>query len=389
MKDSRKRVGWAFGFGLLLFGGWFMLPMNDYLRRAVRHLYPAIDDHVYFENRRVRAGDPTPWPFDPHFGELSVDSVYRSVFDELETVAYLVVKDGRILYEEYGIGYDEWRVSNSFSMAKSLISMLVGCAIEDGFIGGVEDPVNLYLPDYPVYQGTETTIKDLLTMSAGLDWDETDTGPFSWNAKIYYGNDLPGLIRKLKQNRRPGTEFEYQSGVTQILAAVLEKQIGRSISEYASEKIWTPIQAEQDALWTLDHRGGVEKAYCCYNAVARDFARLGQLVLDSGRWNGRQVVPRKYLERAIQPDTTLYSVWAKAPNRFYGYQFWNLTYKGMNIPYMRGVLGQYILVLPEKNAVVVRLGRKRSKTYCEEQYYPTDIETWIDCALSLMDHSEK
>lgn len=374
---------------LILLLGWFFLPSNYYLRRAVRHLYPTVDDHVYFDNRRVVAGDPRPWPFDRRFGLLRTDSLFRVVSDSLETEAFLVVKDGRILFEEYGSAYDETTVSNSFSMAKSIISMLIGCAVEEGYIRNIHDPVRQYLDWIPSYEGSEMTIRDLLTMSAGLDWQESDAGPFSAIAQIYYGDNLPEFIRKLKLNRLPGREFEYQSGVTQILAALLEKQTGRTVSAYASEKIWTPVQAEQDALWTLDRKEGTEKAYCCYNAKARDFARLGQLMLDSGRWQGKPVVPKEYLAEAMQPDTSHYSVRTKGPNRFYGYQFWLLNYKGLEIPYMRGILGQYVFAIPAKNAVVVRLGRQRDKRYCEEQYYPLDVNTWLDGALSVLEQAER
>jgi len=198
----------------------------------------------------------------------------------------------------------------------------------------------------------------------------------------------------MKSISEPGVNFVYQSGVTQLLASIVEKATGENITSYVSRKIWTPIQAEENALWSLDRKDGMEKAYCCFNTNARDFARLGQLVLNNGQWNGRQIVSEEYIREATTADESLIDKECHLKecndvNQQYGFQFWILEKNGMKIPYMRGMLGQYIFVLPEKNAVVVRLGRERLKEYTDDQHYPADIDIWLNTAWDILDSTPK
>ncbi len=268
-------------------------------------------------------------------------------------------------------------------MAKSIVSLAAGCALDDGFIHSLDQPVSDFFPEFGSYEGVSMTIRHLLTMSAGVDFEEAYTSPFSPTTKIYYGNDLHRIISEMKQIEKPGVNFVYQSGVTQLLAFVIEKATGEDICTYISRKIWTPVQAEEDALWSLDHNGGMEKAYCCFNSNARDFARLGQLVLKRGAWNGKQLIPEDYITKAITPDISLYAPEYGEMNQWYGFQFWNLHFKGMEIPYFRGILGQYIFIIPEENAVIVRLGHKRSKNRTD-QHYPDDIDIWLNAGLAII-----
>lgn len=268
-------------------------------------------------------------------------------------------------------------------MAKSIVALGIGCAIDDGFIRNVDQPVSDFFPEFPGYDTTPLTIRHLLTMSAGVDFEEAYTSPFSPVTRLYYGNDLQKVTFQMKEVEEPGKRFMYQSGVTQLLAYVLEKATGESVSSYVSRKLWTPMEAEEHALWSLDKKGGMEKAYCCFNSNARDFARFGQLILNEGYWKGQQVVSPLYIRQAITPDTTLRYEYTEEPNRYYGYQFWYLSYQGLPVHYLRGILGQYVFAIPEKNAVVVRLGHKRSETRTE-QHYPDDIHIWLEAALQLI-----
>ena len=148
------------------------------------------------------------------------------------------------------------------------------------------------------------------------------------------------------------------------------------------------MNAEEDALWSLDKKDGIEKAYCCFNSNARDFARFGQLILNEGDWNGRQLISSSYLKEATTPDTSLLFKEYNETNHCYGFQFWHLTYNGMEIPYMRGILGQYIFIIPDLNAVVVRLGHKRSETR-SDQHYPDDIDTWLGAAVEMIQNKSE
>lgn len=381
-----KKTGWAIVGVICCIGGYLALPSNYYLRRAFTHFSPKIDQYPIFENRIVKAGAPEPWKQSTAYNTLSIPDKYQPTFDELGTVAYLIIKDSTLLFEQYWEGYSPLSHSNSFSMAKSIVSLAVGCAIDDGKIKNVDQPVSDFVPGFSGYNGKPLTIRHLLTMSAGVDFQEAYTSPFSPTTKLYYGNDLEKITFGMKEIEEPGVNFVYQSGITQLLAFVIEKAVGEPISTYVSHKLWTPMHAEEDALWSLDRKDGMEKAYCCFNSNARDFARFGQLLLNKGNWDGRQLVAASYLEEATSPDSSLIFKTHEEPNRCYGFQFWHLTYQGLSIPYMRGILGQYVFVIPEKNAVVVRLGHKRGDGYTE-QHYPDDINTWLGAAIEMIDAS--
>jgi len=374
-----------------------LLPSNYYVSRALIHLMPKIDQYTIFDNRNVAASDPQPWDFAENVTDRVIAPEFESDFSKYQTVAFVVVQHNKIIFEQYWKNYTPISLSNSFSMSKSIISLLVGCAIKDGSIKSVDQPVSDFLPEWTSFEGKKLTIKDLLTMSAGVEWDESHNSLFSKTTEAYYGKDLWKLTLTEKLVEKPGVRFNYQSGVSQILAFLLQKATGKSVSQYASEKIWTPIQAEEDAVWSLDHKKGMEKAYCCFNSNARDFARLGQLILNKGRWNGKQVVDSNYIKEATTPATWLQytpktsqneSVSVKpVPCTFYGYQFWIANYQGLKVPYFRGILGQYILVIPELDAVIVRLGKKRDKEYNLQQDYTKDLDIWLKAGIEVINSS--
>ncbi|MFW5761595.1 MAG: serine hydrolase, partial [Cyclobacteriaceae bacterium] len=162
---------------------------------------------------------------------------------------------------------------------------------------------------------------------------------------------------------------------------ILREATGRTLSQYAEEKLWQPLQAKDTALWMIDEQG-MERAFCCFNATALDFARLGQLVLDSGRWRGRQLIPQNYILDAIEPAVVLLTDEGN-PVDFYGYQFWILERQGLYIPYFRGILGQYIFIVPEYNAVIVRVGHKRGRKK-DDDHHPKDVYLYLDAALKIL-----
>lgn len=383
-----KKAGWAILLIVCCIGGYLVLPSNYYLRRALTHLLPKIDQYPIFENRTVKAGDPQPWIQSEAYNTVSIPEKYLPVFEQLGTVAYVIIKDSTLLFEQYWEDYSPESHSNSFSMAKSIVSLAIGAAIDDGFIKDVDQPVSDFYPEFQGYNGKPLTLRHLLTMSAGVDFDEAYSSPFSPTTKLYYGDDLQQIALGMKEIEEPGVNFIYQSGVTQLLAFIVEKATGENISSYVSRKFWTPMNAEEDALWSLDKKDGIEKAYCCFNSNARDFARFGQLILNKGDWNGRQLISSSYLKEATTPDTSLLFKEYNETNHCYGFQFWHLSYNGMEIPYMRGILGQYIFIIPDLNAVVVRLGHKRSETR-SDQHYPDDIDTWLGAAVEMIQNKSE
>jgi len=193
------------------------------------------------------------------------------------------------------------------------------------------------------------------------------------------------MINDRKVITDPGINYYYSSLDTEILALVILNATGKTISTYASEKFWKKMGAEYDALWSLDHQNGIEKAYCCFNSNARDFARWGQLILNNGTWNGKQLISKNYLQQATTPANYLIDEEGNKVD-YYGFQWWIINYKDCQIPYMRGILGQYVFAIKEKNAVVVRLGHKRSN----ELIGPNrkDIYVYLDAAFYILDTME-
>jgi CubicO group peptidase (beta-lactamase class C family) len=194
-------------------------------------------------------------------------------------------------------------------------------------------------------------------MSSGSNWDESYANPFSVTTESYYGYNLYRTATGVKITKEPGTYFSYKSGDTELLGLIVEKATGQSLSAYASEKLWQPLGARHRALWSLDKKDGVEKAFCCFNSNARDFARIGQLMLNRGQWKGTAIIDSAYFTQSVTACRIKNE--EGQPCDYYGYQWWLMpAYPG--VFYARGILGQYIIVIPSKNVVVVRLGHKRS-----------------------------
>ena len=335
------------------------LALPYYAKQAIIHQYPGIEDYKIFHNRVVKAGTYIPWEIDSLYNTFAIADSTMTKIESYDPVAFLVIQDGKILYEQYWEGYSDSSLSNSFSAAKSIVGLLVGAAIDDGYIKSVDQKVAEFLPSFKEGGKEKISIKDLLTMSSGLDWDEAYSSLFSPTTAAYYTNDLRKLVDDLGVVEEPGKRYYYRSIDSEVLAMIVQAATGKTISEYASEKYWKKMGAHHDALWCLDHKDGMEKAYCCFNSNARDFARWGQLMLNRGKWGDQQLISETYLDETITPAYYLTDDDGMHVN-YYGYQWWIMDYNNYKIPYMRGILGQYVFAIPEKNAVVVRLGHKRS-----------------------------
>jgi CubicO group peptidase (beta-lactamase class C family) len=343
------------------------------------HTSSYIDDFVYFPANTIKAGKHQEWLISKNYNQAKLPEFINVVNTELETVAFMVIKNDSIQYEEYWHGYSADSMSNSFSMAKSWVSTLIGVAIKEGKIKTIDQRVCDFLPEFCIDGNSKITIKNLLTMSSGLNWEEDYHNPIGQTAQAYYGDDLKGLIVNLKSVEEPGKVFRYHSSCTQILTFILEKATGQTISEYASEKLWQPLGAKHPALWNTDTPNGDEKGFCCINSNARDFARLGKLYLNFGNWNGIQLLDSSYVKDATSAASLLDE--KGAPNTNYGYQFWLAERDGLAVYYTRGLWGQYVICIPEKNMIIVRLGRKDGNNL--EDGHNDDFYAFIDAALEM------
>jgi CubicO group peptidase (beta-lactamase class C family) len=378
MKKLIKRVFIFLLIVVLLFSGYAVISGKTYLFKAVYYNFAGIDDYKIFTNDTVAAANAQPWPVAENFNKINSPDNLNKLLKRLNTVAIVVIKNGSLVYEKYWGGYSDSSLSNSFSMAKSITSLLIGAAIKEGKIKSVDEAVGNYLPEFKEGLAATLKIKDLLTMSSGSNWDEAYANPFSVTTEAYYGSDLRKTATGVTIKKEPGTYHSYKSGDTELLALILEKATGKSLSEYASEKLWQPLGAEHPALWSTDRKDGVEKAYCCFNSNARDFARIGQLMLDSGRWKGIAIIDPVYYSQSIAPCSIPDE--SGRPCNYYGYQWWIApAYPG--VFYARGILGQYTIVIPSNNIVIVRLGHKRSGTFING--LPEEVDALIRWSMSL------
>ena len=335
-----------------------------------------IDDYTEFENRLIKTGENhQPWPKHSQYNKVVETDKLKEVNKDLETAAFLIIKNDSIWYENYYNGYGESSKTNSFSMAKSIVAALLGKAIKDGSVEDLEQPVADFIPNFD----TSLKVGDLASMASGLNWDENYYNPFSLTARAYFDEDIRTVITNLEVTETPGEKFKYLSGNTQVLGMVLEKATGRTLSEYLSESLWRPLGMSSDALWQLDSKeSGMEKAYCCIASNARDFAKIGRLYKDLGYWNGQQLIDTSYIALSTNPR------FKDSPQ--YGYGFWLSHHLNKKIFYMRGVLGQYVIVIPHDNLIIVRLGRDLIRKDKDDKHAP-DFFIYIEEAYKMLDHA--
>lgn len=330
------------------------------LGRFVIYNFADIQDHKKFPSRPLK---PSAHPFRFQVSQNPVDPKIRlsdsdpgqKLTDFLQnnkTVAFLIIRKDSILYERYFRKYDTSDVVPSFSMAKSFTSALIGCAVADGLISSVDDKVVDYLPELQNRNLDGVTIRHVLQMTSGIKFNESYVNPFGDAAKYYYGRNLRRYVAHMKPARAPGTSFNYHSGNTQLLGVILDRVLkGKSVTSYLQEKIWTPLEMEFPASWSIDKRkNGMEKTFCGINACALDFAKFGRLYLNHGNWNGKQVVPESWVKASTTPDRSAGGV------SFYQFQWW---IPGKDGDFMaEGILGQCIYVDPKTQTIIVRLGAK-------------------------------
>ena len=325
---------------------------STYLRGHVR---PHIYDHDVFNNRTIANGAAQPWVDSPYLAKLELKQQERKRIEDLEPASFLVAWGDTVIFEEYWNEHSRQKTSNSFSMAKSIIAIMIGIAIDEGKIGSIDDPVAMYLDEFKD-EKKDITIRHMLTMSTGLSWSESYSHPFCDVAELYYDTD----DRDLSCNRReieeePGKIWQYKSGDTQVLTYVLQEATGMKASEYASEKLWKPMGAESEALWSLSgDENSTEKGFCCFYSTSRDFLRFGKLMNNNGSWNGKQLVSESYVKemKVLAPLTKRNG----KPNKCYGLQYWIYTGLPNEVTYFRGMSGQYIISIPSEQLVIVRTG---------------------------------
>lgn len=333
-------LAYTFGYSYLFKG-----IAKTYLRGETS---ANINDGPLFPKHTVPTVKPKPWKTGSQYNKKPLPNNLVEELKKAETASLIVVKNGELVHEEYWNGYTQQTRTNSFSMAKAITVMLTGAAIADEKLSGINEKL---VQLYPGYRnsgpGAHLTLKNLAQMEAGLHWDESYENPFASNAKAYYGNSLAEAVLLKGFKNQPGTHFEYQSGASQLLGFAVRRAVDKPLSAYLSEKIWQPLGMEQSAYWSTDENE-MEKTFCCVHAEARDFAKIGQMMLEGGKANGAQIIPADYIQLMTTPT--------QHSGNAYGMGVWINYDTPLKYYLLWGFLGQYTIVIPEKNMVIVRTG---------------------------------
>ena len=365
----------------------------NYLLRGISTVYLTghttayLTDYKKFYNDSIlKSAQPQPWPLHDFYNQFLTNNALEDYHKDRKTVAYLVIKSDSILYEKYYDGYGRDSKSNSFSVVKSVVSALMGIAIQDGDIKSLDQKVVDFIPDLKGPYADQVTVGDLSSMASGQKWSEEYYNPFSVTSASYFVKDLDALIIDQPITEKPGEKFRYKSGTTQLLGMVIKKATGKTLSDYLTEKLWQPLGAEKTALWQLDSKEkGMEKAFCCLATNARDFARIGKLYKNHGRWNGTQLLDSSFVELSVKPR------FEESPQ--YGYGWWLDDFKGKKVFMMRGHLGQYILVVPEEDLIVVRLGHLKDEVNKNKSSlgdpFTKDIYVYLEGGLEMIKNISK
>jgi CubicO group peptidase (beta-lactamase class C family) len=299
------------------------------------------------------------------FGSKTI--VTEEFIDVTDTAALLVLRDGKVVHEEYRLTGGPDVPWISWSVAKSFASALVGIAVSQGHIRSIEEPISDYITVEPgsAYDGVR--IKDVLQMSSGARWHEDYSDPQSdivrLGAAMGPGGSLDTFVATMAREHEPATLCRYNSADTQALGTLLVRATGRSITDYMQEHLYEPLGMEDDGFWLLDAQGR-EMAFGGINLTPRDFAKLGELYRLGGNWNGHQILPEAWVQASVTPDAP-HVQWGQPViagiqlPEGYGYQWW-LSPGGLGQYSAVGVYNQWVYVSPQDHVTIVKLSATRT-----------------------------
>jgi len=282
---------------------------------------------------------------------------------EMQSVALLIYKDGALVYEKYWPGFSADTRTNPNSMHKAVLALLVGAAIDDGYITSVDAPASRWIEEWRGDERADITVRELLQMASGIEIPVFGT----WkSARILFGSNLERGVLELTAAKPHGSNFEYNNASTQVLVSVLERATGKRYAEYLSSRLWQRLGAADAALW-MDRVGGQPRGFCCLFATARDWLRVGRLILEGGRVNGESLVSESWVKQMLTPSARNpqfgYNLWLGSPagtervyNPYTIKAFHSEPFAAKDIAYIDGFGGQRVYVVPSRNLVIVRTG---------------------------------
>ncbi len=379
---NRRRLlklgGLLLGALVLVLLAWAVVAGPVTVLRVLRYGDTNIDDYSHYPGRELQpAVTALPWPRAEGTMQLPASTLAgyggQTDLDGLlaanDTIAFVVASEGAILYERTFQGHAPSAISQLFSVSKSVTSALVGMAIADGYLEDIEQPITAFIPELAAQGFTQVTLHDALTMTSGSRYQENDN-PFGEHVILNYTPRLEEKILAFETEAPPATVFRYKSGDNALLGLALARALGsESITQYAQRRLWTPLGMQDRAVWTIDHEGdGLEKTWCCLATSARDLARFGQLYLNQGTWDGRQIVPASWVAQSTRghvppgewPDDYLAAGWHN-----YGYQWW-LASEAAGDYFALGKDGQFLYISPATETVIVRLGWSQGDLFSSE-----------------------
>lgn len=331
-------------------GGSILAWTPEQQRYGYRNMEKVTPVHVVPRGARVRELPLAPRQIDPKWTWNGQPQTVASYMTAMNTSGVVVLKDGKIVLERYGLDRKPGERWTSFSVAKSVTATLVGAAIKDGKIKSLDDAVTSYIPELKGGAYESVTVRQLLTMTSGVKWNEDYTDLNSDVAKAGVTPGEPGMnpivsyMRKLPREAAPGAKFVYKTGETDLAGILVSNAVGKPLSQYLSEKIWAPYGMEQDAIWVND-AAGHERGGCCMSMTARDYARLGQFMLEGGKVDGKEILPAGWVVDATRAHQSFPPGGVETG---YGY-FWWIIPDGYAA---EGIFGQQIFVYPGEKLVI-------------------------------------
>lgn len=298
---------------------------------------------------KVNQAEPSANPLPlPQGAPLEIPDVDQYMAGQ-RAAGLVIIQDGKVRFERYGLGFDAAGRWTSFSVAKSFTSTLVGAAIQDGHIKSLDDKVSQYIPDLRGSAYDDVSVRQLLMMSSGVRWNEDYEDPKADVAQFNNAKPEPGMdatvsyLRKLPRAHPPGTVWHYNTGETNLVGVLVSSAVKKPLAQYLQEKIWQPAGMEAPATWLLGQTGH-EIAGCCIQAATRDFARFGLFVLANGNAGGKQIVPTDWFSMATVKQKDI-----GEPGHGYGFQWW--TYDDGSFA-AQGIFGQGIFIDPKRKLVI-------------------------------------
>ncbi|MFN5127471.1 MAG: serine hydrolase domain-containing protein [Sphingomonadaceae bacterium] len=310
--------------------------------------FRAMDRMAILAKANVIAKGDTVYPL-PKGAPLTIATDVDAYMKAQRTAGLVIIQDGKVRMEKYGLDFSADGKWTSFSVAKSFTSTLVGAAIKDGYIKSINDKVSAYIPDLKGSAYDDVTVKQLLTMTSGVKWNEDYEDPKSdvalFNAhKAENGMDVTvSYMRKLRREAPAGTKWVYKTGETNLIGVLVSSATKKTLSAYLSEKLWAPFGMEQDASWLLGATGH-EISGCCIQASTRDYARFGVFMLGGAKVKGVSILPDNWIAAATTKQADI-----GMPGEGYGYQYW--TYDDGSYA-AQGIFGQGIFIDPKRNLVI-------------------------------------